>query len=184
MSSHAWHVSADFVGKIGFLYLAMSFPEVVFAGSFSDVWLLTGGVGMSSQLWQGGMFTATLNADGKCMAGIFAVRSSALPGRVLLEELMQQQLVAAISNCSSNKQVKWWRLASPGCWGKRASPWTARSWRPRTFTRSRQAIPPMDGRCRYQLLGNVLLLVCQQQQRSPLQRWPHHNGRDLVFEGK
>ena len=140
MSSHAWHVSADFVGKIGFLYLAMSFPEVVFAGSFSDVWLLTGGVGMSSQLWQGGMFTATLNADGKCMAGIFAVRSSALPGRVLLEELMQQQLVAAISNSSSDKQVKWWRLASPGCWGKRASPWTARSWRPRTFTRSRQAI--------------------------------------------
>lgn len=40
--------------QTGFLFLAMSFPEVVLAGSFSDVWLVTGGVGMSFQLWQGG----------------------------------------------------------------------------------------------------------------------------------
>ena len=50
----------------------MSFTEAVLAGSFSDVWLLTGGVGKSFQLWQGDMVTATLNADGKCMAAILA----------------------------------------------------------------------------------------------------------------
>ena len=175
--------------QIGFLFLAMSFPEVVLAGSFSDVWLLTGGVGMSFQLWQRGMFTATLNADRWKVHGCHFCSAQGV--------LRRLAGFCWRSWCSSSLWQQF-QIVLP------ASRWSGGDLHPRAVGENepvhgqpglgdpgllqeagrRCGFPPRDGRCRYQLLGNVLLLVCQQQQRSPLQRWPHHNGRDLGFEGK
>ena len=48
----------------------MSFIEASFANSFSDVWLLTGGVGKNLQVWQQGLVSAILEAGASMGAAL------------------------------------------------------------------------------------------------------------------